>query len=169
MMQKSLKWMLLIVCMLSFTTITTDSVQAQRSVSKKSKKSVRAKSKKKRKKLKRRRSTAGELDRALKLSRSGQYEEASMILFRLGLSPKYASQKMRIRYLLGLMLYQMKLNQVSAFQFISVIRSNQKRYLKESLEKLSLAADALGDDTLLNYAISRVNSIKRSQSYNFRP
>ncbi|MCB0356319.1 MAG: tetratricopeptide repeat protein, partial [Bdellovibrionales bacterium] len=54
------------------------------------------------------------------------------------------------------MLFQMKFNQLSAFQFISVIKSTDSKYLKQSLEKLSLAADMLGDDTLLNYAISRV-------------
>jgi len=63
---------------------------------------------------------------------------------------------MQIKYLLGLMLYQMKMNQVAAFQFISVVKDGKSKYLRQSMEKLSLAADALGDDTLLNYAISKV-------------
>ncbi|MEQ1665513.1 MAG: tetratricopeptide repeat protein, partial [Bdellovibrionales bacterium] len=72
------------------------------------------------------------------------------------MSPKYEAQRMQIRYLLGLMLYQMKLYQLSTFQFISVIRDGNSRFVAKSLEKLSLAANELGDDTLLNYAISRV-------------
>lgn len=58
------------------------------------------------------------------------------------------------------MLYEMKLNQVSAFQFINIVKSGQPKYIRQSLEKLSLAADYLGDDTLLNYAISKVEANK---------
>lgn len=97
-----------------------------------------------------------ELQAALQMAKSGQYKEASIRLFQLSASPRFADKRMQIKYILGLMLYQMKLNQVSAFQFISVIKDGNNKYLKQSLEKLSLAADALGDDTLLNYAISRV-------------
>ncbi len=93
---------------------------------------------------------------ALAMAKSGKYREASMRLFQLSLSPRFRDRRMQIKYILGLMLYQMRLNQVAAFQFISVIKDGKNKYLKPSLEKLSLAADALGDDTLLNYAISRV-------------
>jgi len=99
-----------------------------------------------------------ELSAALQLAKLGKYPEASARLFQLGVSPRYATKRNQIRYLLGLMLYQMKLNQVAAVQFISVIRSGDTQYLQQSLEKLSLAADALGDETLLNYAISRVKA-----------
>jgi tetratricopeptide (TPR) repeat protein len=99
-----------------------------------------------------------ELGAALRLAKTGNYPEASVRLFQLGLSPRFATKRNQIRYLLGLMLYQMKLNQVAAFQFISVIRTGDPKYLQQSLEKLSLAADALGDETLLNYAISRVKA-----------
>jgi outer membrane protein assembly factor BamD (BamD/ComL family) len=49
------------------------------------------------------------------------------------------------------------LYQTSAFQLISVVKKGDSKYTKQSLEKLSLAADFLGDDTLLNYAISKVS------------
>ncbi len=97
-----------------------------------------------------------ELNTALRLAKNGQYKEASIKLFQLSTSPRFRDRRMQIKYILGLMLYQMKLNQVAAFQFISVVKDGNNKFLKQSLEKLSLAADALGDDTLLNYAISRV-------------
>ncbi len=103
-------------------------------------------------------SSAGDqdLNRALQMAKAGQYQEASMRLFQLSYTPRYRAKRMQIKYILGLMLYQMKLNQVAAFQFIAVVKDGANQYLKQALEKLSLAADGLGDDTLLNYAISRV-------------
>ena len=94
---------------------------------------------------------------AMNMAKAGRYAEASMRLFNLSYSPRFAAQRMQIKYILGLTLQQMKLNQVSAFQFIGVVKEGHNAYIKQSLEKLSLAADSLGDDTLLNYAISRVN------------
>jgi tetratricopeptide (TPR) repeat protein len=98
-----------------------------------------------------------ELTDALALAKAGRYPEAAQRLFQLSYSPQYANRRMQIKYILGMTLMQMKLYQVSAFQFIGVIKEGHNPYVKQSLEKLSLAADALGDDTLLNYAISRVN------------
>lgn len=99
---------------------------------------------------------ASPLAEALTNAKSGRYSIAAQQLFRLSLDPRYKKQRIQIRYILGMMLYQMKFYQLSAFQFISVIKSGDSNYLKPSLEKLSLVADVLGDDTLLNYAISRV-------------
>jgi len=90
------------------------------------------------------------------LAKQGNYQEASKKLFKLSFLPKYRKQRDQIRYILGMMLFQMELNQLSAYQFISVIKHDNRKYLRPSLEKLSIAADDLGDDTLLNYAISRV-------------
>lgn len=96
------------------------------------------------------------LQRALELAKAGNYQEASKILFQLSQSSQYKRKRDQIKYILGLMLYQMDLNQVAAFQFISLVKKGRGPYLRQSLEKLSLAADKLGDDTLLNYAISKV-------------
>jgi tetratricopeptide (TPR) repeat protein len=98
-----------------------------------------------------------DLVEALNLAKNGRYGEASQRLFQLSYSPRYADKRMQIKYILGLTLLQMKLNQVAAFQFIGVVKEGHNKFVKQSLEKLSLAADSLGDDTLLNYAISRVN------------
>lgn len=98
-----------------------------------------------------------DLKSALNLASTGKYTEASQRLFALSYSPRYLDKRMQIKYILGLTLFQMKLYQTAAFQFIGVVKDGKSQYTKQSLEKLSLAADALGDDTLLNYAISRVN------------
>lgn len=97
------------------------------------------------------------LAEALQLAKSGKYAESAKRLFQLSYSPRYRNRRMQIKYILGLALHQLKLNQVAAFQFIGVIKDGNNKYIKQSLEKLSLAADSLGDDTLLNYAISRIN------------
>lgn len=99
---------------------------------------------------------ATDFKRALALSRSRNYAEASQILFKLIYNPRYRSQSARLRYILGLNLWKMKLYQLAAFQFISVVKEGSGKYVNLSLEKLSLVANELGDDSLLNYAISRV-------------
>ncbi len=96
------------------------------------------------------------LAQALRLAQAGNYKDSSILLFQLSYSPRFRSRRNQIRYILGLNLFQMNLNQVAAFQFISVVREGESRYLRQALEKLSLAADNLGDDTLLNYALGRV-------------
>ena len=93
---------------------------------------------------------------ALQLAKNNQYQAASTKLFELSYSPRYRDRRLQIKYILGLMLQQMKMDQSAAFQFISVVKEGQSKYLKQSLEKLALVADNLGDDTLLNYAISKV-------------
>lgn len=103
-------------------------------------------------------SGADELKQAMELARNGQYQAASAKFFVMSVSPRHIENRMQIRYLLGLMLYQLKMYQLSAFQFISVIRDGNNKYIPQALEKLSLAANELGDDTLLNYAISRVKT-----------
>lgn len=99
--------------------------------------------------------------KARALAAKGQYEEASKLLFLMSRSPKYRRQSAQIKYVLGLMLFEMKLNQAAAFVFYDVIRqesrSNPKsKYLRQSLEKLAFAADSLDSEVLLKYAIKQV-------------
>ncbi len=98
-----------------------------------------------------------ELVEALALTKAGKYAEAAPKLFKLSYSPRFASRRMQIKYILGLTLQQLGLNQVAAFQYIGVIKDGKSKFVKQSLERLSLAADSLGEDTLLNYAIARLN------------
>ncbi len=97
----------------------------------------------------------GDLKRAIRLARDRRWEEASQLLFPL-ISRASGAKRNQLRYLLGLALYNLKFYQASAFQFMSVVRHGRNEYVARGLEKLSLAADALGDDTLLNYAIGKI-------------
>ncbi|MCB0347216.1 MAG: tetratricopeptide repeat protein [Bdellovibrionales bacterium] len=98
-----------------------------------------------------------ELSRALSLAKSQQYADASRILFDLSRNPKYRAERDQIRYILGIMLFEMGLYQSAGYQFVSVVRQGGSRYTDKSLEKLSTAADILNDRTLLNYSMSKVN------------
>lgn len=98
-----------------------------------------------------------QLQRALELARTGQYQAAASSLYSLARRPELTNDRPQIKYILGLMLMEMKLHQVAAFQFVDVIRSKHPRYTRLAVEKLSVVADTLGDDTLLNYALGRMN------------
>lgn len=97
-----------------------------------------------------------QLSQALQLSQSGQYQAAATQLFSLSRHSELQNDRAQIKYILGLMLTEMGLNQIAAFQFVDVIRSQNARYTKLAIEKLAAVADELGDDTLINYAMSRV-------------
>lgn len=98
-----------------------------------------------------------QLQQALAMAKAGQSENAANALFSLSRRPELQAERPQLKYLLGLMLLDMNYNQIAAFQFVDVIRLNDKRYTKQAIEKLSVAADKLGDETLLNYAVSRLN------------
>lgn len=106
-----------------------------------------------------------EIRGALALAKEGKFEEASRQLFAMSRSPRFAARRMEIRYFLGIALFEMKLYQVAAFQFIAVIRDGNTRFVRQALEKLSIAADHLNDDTMLNYAVSKIklNDFPKSQ------
>lgn len=101
-------------------------------------------------------SVQSQLSNALTMAKNGQYLNAASSLFALSRKKELANDKAQIKYILGMMLMELKLNQVAAFQFIDVIRLKDKRYLKQAVDKLSIVADSLNDDTLLNYAINRL-------------
>lgn len=98
-----------------------------------------------------------QLSQALKMAQSGQYLNAANALFSLSRRSELQADRPQIKYILGLMLMELKLNQVAAFQFVDVIRMGNSKYTKQAIEKLSIVADGLGDDTILNYAVSRVD------------
>ncbi len=97
-----------------------------------------------------------QLNNALRLAQGGQFENAANALFSLSRRPELSAQRAQIKYVLGNMLVGMKLYQTAAFQFVDVIRMKHPKYSRLAIEKLSIVADSLGDDTILNYAISRV-------------
>ncbi len=98
-----------------------------------------------------------QLSNALSLAQSGQYQPAAQALFNLVKRKEIESERPQVKYILGKMLVAMNYSQVAAYQFVDVIRSDNNRYLKKAIEELSVVADSLGDDTLLNYAIGKVD------------
>jgi rubrerythrin len=97
------------------------------------------------------------MSEALAYVRNGQCDKAAPLLFSMSRKNEFANERAQIKYILGQCLLELKLNQVAAFQFVDIIKSKNPKYSKLAIEKLSIAADNLGDDTLLNYAISKVN------------
>ncbi len=100
--------------------------------------------------------------KARSLASGGQYQEASKLLYQMSRLPKYARESAQIKYILGLMLYEMRLYQSAAFVFYDVVRQESKdnphsKYLRQSLEKLALAADSLNSDVLLRFAIKQID------------
>lgn len=98
-----------------------------------------------------------QLGNALKAAQSGQFQNAAAQLFNLARRPELEAERSQIKYILGLMLMEMKLYQTSSFQFVEVIRMKHPKYSKLAIEKLSVVGDLLGNDTLLNYAVSKVD------------
>lgn len=94
---------------------------------------------------------------ALNQIKSGQYVSAANSLLALSRRSDMADDKAQIKYFLGIALMELNLNQVASFQFVDVIRSGDQKYLKQSLEKLLIVTDRLGDETLLNFALQRID------------
>ncbi len=105
-------------------------------------------------------SAPAKLDRAsleaISLVKNGDYEQAIPRLYALVRKASSNAERSQLKYSLGISLLELKLYQVAAFQFVDIIRSNDVRFTRLAIEKLMLAADYLGDDTLLNYAISKI-------------
>ena len=96
-----------------------------------------------------------------KLAAAANYQDASRLLFQMSRSPQYAKDQAQIKYLLGLMFFEMKLNQSAAFVFYDVIRgesttNSKSRFIRQSLERLALSADLLDSDVLMRYAVKQV-------------
>jgi Tetratricopeptide repeat len=89
--------------------------------------------------------------------KNGQYLSAANNLLALSRRPELQSERSQIKFLLGLALMELNLNQVATFQFVDVIKIGDPRFVKKALEKLLVVTDKLGDETLLNYAIQRID------------
>lgn len=100
---------------------------------------------------------SSEIDKAVNIIRSGRFIDAAQLLLALSKEVIIDSEKARVKYLLGLSLMELKLNQAAAFQFVEAIRIGNESWTKPSIEKLLIVTDRLGDETLLNFAIQRVD------------
>lgn len=102
-------------------------------------------------------SARNQISQALGLFKSGQYAQAANAFLALSRRGDLASERPQIKYYLGLALMEQNLNQVAAFQFVDVIRSADQRWTRQAIEKLLIVTDRLGDETLLNFAIQRID------------
>lgn len=97
------------------------------------------------------------IDTAVNLIKSGQYLSAAKQLLALSKQSTIQTEKVRIKYLFGLTLMELNLNQTAAVQFVEVIISGDKKWSGFAIEKLLIVTDKLGDETLLNFAAQRVD------------
>lgn len=105
---------------------------------------------------------AREEDRGRQAVRRNDYFEASKIFFGLLDKEKNPTRLLQIRFILGRTLQELKLHQVAAFPYYEIIRSEGKtnpknRYVRQSLERLTVAGDSLESDILLNYAVKQID------------
>lgn len=103
------------------------------------------------------RSLKPQIDASISLIRSARTLTAAQQLLALSRSATIPEEKSHIKYLLGVSLMGLQLNQAAAFQFVEVIRSSDPRWTKPAIQQLLVVTDKLGDETLLNYAIQRVD------------
>ena len=98
-----------------------------------------------------------QIDTAVRLIQSGRSLTAAQQLLPLSRNAAIDSERNRIKYVLGSALVDLKLYQTAAFQFVEVIRKNDAQLTKSAIDQLLVVTDRLGDETLLNYAVQRVN------------
>jgi tetratricopeptide (TPR) repeat protein len=101
-------------------------------------------------------SPQGNFDEAMAMVRSREYVGAATALFQLARRSELRSQKGDIHLVLGKVLLELKMPQIAAWQFVNVITINDTRNYHKAVELLLVAADELGDKTILNYAISKI-------------
>ena len=102
-------------------------------------------------------SARNQISQALGLLKNGQYPQASNAFLALSRRLDLTNERPQIKLYLGLALMEQNLNQVAAFQFVDVIKSGDQKWTRQAIEKLLIVTDRLGDETLLNYAIQRID------------
>ncbi|MCC2678514.1 MAG: hypothetical protein K0R29_1090 [Pseudobdellovibrio sp.] len=101
-------------------------------------------------------SVKAQVDVAVGLIKSGKNLQAAQKLLDIINRNQVPSARPRLKYLFGLALLELNLNQTAAFQFVDVVRSSDINWTKPALEKLLIVTDKLGDETLLNFALQRI-------------
>jgi tetratricopeptide (TPR) repeat protein len=101
-------------------------------------------------------SLQSEFEDAMALARSREYLPAATALFQLSRRSELRAQKGDIHLILGKSLLELKMPQVAAWQFVNIITMNDTKNYNKAVELLLIAADELGDKTILNYAISKI-------------
>jgi TolA-binding protein len=98
-----------------------------------------------------------QIQAAITQFKNGNYQAASNTLYALTKRSDLNAERPQLRLYLGEALMEMNLNQTAAFQFVDLIKSGDSRFTRQAIEKLLIVTDRLGDETLLNYAIQRID------------
>ncbi len=93
---------------------------------------------------------------AFSLYEKRQLIPAATALYGLRTRPELKKYRSLIYLTLGKIFLDLKFPQIAAWQFANVLIINDDRFNKRALELLSVAADELGDETILNYAVSKM-------------
>jgi len=99
---------------------------------------------------------ANKIREAMKALKDGDFYKAAQLFYSISRKSENSEYRHLVRYHFGQALSGLKLPQIAAFQYVDILRSGSSKYTKPAIEKLSVIADQLGDDTLLNYAISKL-------------
>ena len=97
-----------------------------------------------------------QIQAAITQFKNGSYAAAANTLQTLSKKPELVNERPQLKMYLGEALMELNLNQTAAFQFVDVIRSGGPT-TRAALEKLLIVTDRLGDETLLNYALQRID------------
>lgn len=98
-----------------------------------------------------------QIQAAITQFKSGNYQAAANTLYALTKRNDLLAERPQLRLYLGEALMELNLNQTAAFQFVDLIKSGDSRFTRQAIEKLLIVTDRLGDETLLNYAIQRID------------
>lgn len=97
------------------------------------------------------------LRQGVKSYQQAKYASAAVAFHKLINTPKITEEvRIKANYYLGLSLYNLKLYQASSYPMIKVIRSNSNKFKQKSLEKLITISNKLGDQQMLDYAMSKM-------------
>ena len=97
-----------------------------------------------------------QMENALRLMEKGNFIEGSKNLYRLSRKKAFRNQKAQIKYTLGIAFGRLQLYHLSALQFISVIKSQNRRYKRKAAEKLTELASFMGDEDFIYYILTKV-------------
>ena len=100
------------------------------------------------------------LEEIYQMLEKGEVEASAINLFLIARSSPSVTEKLHARYLLGQVLMKLGFDEAAAYQFIAVIKNGKNTYVEGSIESLTLAASNLGDDSKINYAVSRLKDKK---------
>lgn len=97
------------------------------------------------------------LKQGVKYYQQGKFANAAVSFHKLtNLDRISEDTRAQANYYLGLSLYNLKLFQASSYPMIKVIRSNSRKFRQKSLEKLISISNKLGDQHMLDFAMSKM-------------